>query len=162
MALLLTLASGIALWHLRPVHRPLAATAIWRELQEAAKRHALDPHFVWAICHAESSLDPLADSGKARGLMQLTEPAWRQVRRDSYLRAWVWPENLEAGCAYLSWVRDQLPPEHRSHAHMAAGYRFGVGALKQAEYDVERLPSPTNLFYQQLFAGNSRPVAPPE
>lgn len=160
LALALALASVIYIWHLQPRQQP-TPERIWRAVQAEASRHDLDPHLVWAICWAESSLRPDASSGKARGLMQLTQPAWQQVRRDHYLRAWDWQENLKAGCAYLAWLRAELPLEHGSARHLAAAYRHGPGALARVNYDLSRLPAPKNLIYREIFAGNARPGPPP-
>ncbi|HKK17962.1 MAG TPA: transglycosylase SLT domain-containing protein, partial [Opitutales bacterium] len=52
---------------------------VWSYVQEASAQQGLDPEFVYALAWAESSLDARARSPVARGMMQLTKSAWREV-----------------------------------------------------------------------------------
>lgn len=136
---------------------------IWAYVQKESAAHNLDPHFVYAIIFAESSFDPHADVGYARGLMQVSKDAWNTVRKDSWNNAFQWKDNIQAGTAYLAWQRDQLVRNgHFSYPLLAASYRFGLGTVQRADYDISKVTAPRNNTYKALFDGNTNPVAPPQ
>lgn len=135
---------------------------IWRYVERESARHGLNPDFVYAIIFAESSFNPDADSGYARGLMQMSEGAWQTVERSSWDDAYDWKRNIRAGTAYLAWIKGELEKDgHFSYPVLAASYRFGLNKVKAAYYNTARLPSTRNLTYQQLFAGKLNPVPRP-
>jgi len=139
--------------------RPAAAD-VWERAQSLGARHNLDPLLIFAIACAESSLDPAADSGVARGIMQMTEDAWGDVSPLSYRKAWDWRENMDAATAYLAWLRDNLVKNgHYTPANLVAAYHFGPGRLDKAGFDVGRLPSVKNLIYREILAGRA-PILP--
>ena len=76
--------------------------------QEDAPIHGLNPKFVYAICHAESSLNANAESSVARGMMQLTEAAWSDVTKLHYRQAFEWKTNIEVGLLYLKRLKGML------------------------------------------------------
>ncbi len=141
---------------------PPAREDIRSVVQRESLKQNLHADFVFSICEAESSLRPDADSGKARGLMQLTEIAWKQVRTDSWRNAWDWEENIEAGTAYLAWCRNYLLSKNRNltYGHLAAAYRYGPNALIRAQFDISRLPTFKNKIYQTLIR-DRRPLNHP-
>lgn len=141
-----------------------AATAqnVWAYIQVEASKAGLDPHFVYAIAMAESSLEPHASSGYARGMMQLSKGAWQTVSDESWRQAWNWEKNIDAGIAYLVHCRAMLRANNRdTYALLAACYRYGPNRVRRANFSLNRLDKPTNRIYKQLFAGNTRPVAAP-
>ena len=74
---------------------PHSRGKVWKHVQKYATRAGLDPHFrVCNLCNAESSLDANAQTHVARGMMQLTEPAWQDATRKSYSRAFDWETNV--------------------------------------------------------------------
>lgn len=112
---------------------------------------------------AESSLDPHASSGHARGIMQMSEKAWQTVSDESWRQAWNWEKNIRAGIAYLVHCRELLPADKRSnYALLAACYRYGPNHVRRENYNLKRLGTPTNLIYKQLLSGNIHPVDPPQ
>ncbi len=139
------------------VERPPTRVEIQSLLREEASAVGLNPDFVVAICFAESSFNPAADSGYARGLMQVSHIAWRQVRRDSWDYAYDWRENIRAGVDYLVWCRAYLNDRGQfSYANLAAAYRFGPVALQRAGFEVGRLRTCPNVTYRLLLAGQTK------
>lgn len=151
---LLILASAI-IW-LKPPVRPqlIPAEDVWRVVQREAARHHLDPHFVFAIVFVESSLNAHADSGVARGIMQIKPDTWAQMTDRSYQQVWNWQLNIRVGTDYLGWLAESLRANDRfSYALLAASFHHGPGAVRRAGYDLARLPPTRNRVYQQIYAG---------
>jgi len=145
-----------------PVLGPESRGAIWEEIRRASRHAGLDPGFVYAICRAESGLNPKASNqGKANGLMQLQRSAWDEVSKRPYSEVFDPAANIEVGVAYLAHLKAFLEKnEAFSYPNLAASYRYGPYALKRVDFDLDRLPRPANHVYQQLFAG-AAPPAPP-
>lgn len=135
---------------------------IWEYLEENAPLHGLDPRFVYAIAMAESSLKPTADSGYAKGMMQLSEIAWEEVSDTSYRFAYDWHVNLDVGMDYLVFLKQFLKENNSfSYPLLAACYRYGPYKVRDESFNISRLPAPHNKIYQELFAGNIAPVKTP-
>ena len=140
----------------------IPAKKVWPKVKKEAGKHGLDPAFVYAVCHAESSLDANAETSVARGMMQLTEPAWRDATRKSYSKAFDWETNVETGILYLAKIKGMLIGQGVfSYARLAAGYRYGFKRLKGVRFYVGKLPLPENVIYRKLFGGNVAPVKAP-
>ena len=135
---------------------------VWEVVQQLAPQAQLDPAFVYALAWAESSLNARARSSVARGIMQLTRPAWTEVTDESYYLAWDWQTNLRIGIEYLAFCRDFLK-RHNSFNYqlLAASYRYGPYYVRRKAFDLQQIKPPKNRIYQQIFAGNVRPVPPP-
>lgn len=135
---------------------------VWLFVQEQAPQKNLDPGFVYALAWAESSLDARARSSVARGIMQLTKPAWSQVSDESYRHAWDWHTNIRVAIDYLAYCRDYLK-QHDSFNYplLAASYRYGPFYVKGKDFNIDQVKAPKNEIYQRIFGGNIRPVAPP-
>ena len=139
-----------------------AKEKVWEKIESEAPAHGLDRAFVYAICHAESSLNANAESSVARGMMQLTEAAWTDVTELNYRLAYDWKTNVEVGMLYLERLKVTLDRQKLfSYPRLAASYRFGYGALRKEKFLVSRLKTPINRIYRKLFAGQINPVAPP-
>ena len=135
---------------------------VWAKVKKESAKHGLDAHFVYAICHAESSLDAHAETKVARGMMQLTEPAWQDVTERNYRLAFDWEINVETGIRYLAKLKGMLErANHFSYPRLAASYRWGFSRLRKNGFLVSKLPTPRNKIYQKIFAGKIRPVKPP-
>ena len=135
---------------------------VWEFVQHVAAHEGLDPGFVYAIIHAESSLNPRAKSNVARGMMQLTRGAWETVSDEPYRRAWNWRTNIEVGIAYLAYCRNRLQrADQFSYAMLAAAYRYGPNHVRNRGYDFSQINQPRNRIYIELFSGNTRPIPPP-
>ncbi|MDQ8195991.1 lytic transglycosylase domain-containing protein [Coraliomargarita sp. SDUM461004] len=141
---------------------PISAEAVWQYIEEIAPQSDLDPEFVYALAWAESSLNARARSSVARGLMQLTKPAWREVSDESYRQAWDWRTNVRVGIDYLAFCRDYLK-KHDSFTYplLAAAYRYGPYYVGSKDFQLSQLKKPKNEIYRRIFAGNIRPVRPP-
>jgi soluble lytic murein transglycosylase-like protein len=141
----------------------VSEAAVWQFIQEQAGQRNLDAEFIYAIAWAESSLNARARSSVARGLMQLTKPAWQEVTDESYRHAWDWRTNLRVGIDYLAFCRDFLK-QHGSFNYplLAAAYRYGPYYVKGRNFDLNQIKRPKNEIYQRIFGGNIRPVAPPD
>ena len=136
---------------------------VWEKIKREAPQLGLDPSFVYAICHAESSLNANAQSSIARGMMQLTEAAWSDVTNLHYRTAYQWETNVEVGMLYLKRLKGMLESvDMFNYPRLAASYRYGYNALRQEQYMVSRMKTPINRIYRKLFAGQLSPVEPPE
>lgn len=143
-------------------HRYIPAKKVWTKVKKESAKHGLDAHFVYAICHAESSLDANAETKVARGMMQMTEAAWQDVTKRHYRLAFNWEINVESGVSYLGKLKGMLErANHFSYPRLAASYRWGFARLRKNGFLVSKLPTPRNKIYQKIFAGNVRPVKPP-
>ncbi|MEO0510269.1 MAG: transglycosylase SLT domain-containing protein [Verrucomicrobiota bacterium] len=136
---------------------------VWNYINEVAPEQGIDPEFVYALAWAESSLDAKARSSVARGMMQLTKSAWREVSDESYRHAWNWKTNIRVGVDYLAFCRDFLE-SHDSFSYplLAASYRYGPYYVKGKGFTIAELRQPENEIYKRIFGGNIRPVAPPQ
>lgn len=154
----------LAFYLLLPTPRQkLPDNLVWKEMEQIARQHALSPDFLYALAQAESSLDAYADSGYARGLMQMSRIAWEEASPLPYHRAWDWRINLRVAVSYILWIRERLEAENQfDYPRLAAAYRYGFYALAGAGFDITRLPPPHNKIYQQLFAGEGIPVPRPK
>ncbi|MCD8483322.1 MAG: transglycosylase SLT domain-containing protein [Verrucomicrobia bacterium] len=151
---LLVLALAV-IW-LKPPVRPdfIPPDAVWDFVQKEAGRQGLDPYFVYAIVFAESSLNANADSGVARGIMQIKRGAWGQMTDRPYLQAWQWQINIRVGVSYLAWLAGRLHQQDKfSYPLLAASYHHGFGAVRAANFQINRLPATNNKVYQQIYAG---------
>ena len=81
---------------------------VWQKISREAPKHGLEPSFVYAICHAESSLNANAESSVAKGMMQLTEAAWSDVTKLHYRQAFEWETNVEIGMLYLQRLKGNV------------------------------------------------------
>ena len=135
---------------------------VWKKINLEVRGKGLNPNFVYAICHAESSLNANAESSVARGMMQLTEAAWQDVTKLHYRQAFDWETNVEVGILYLEKLKSMLESvDLFSYPRLAASYRYGYGALRKEKFMVSRLKTPINRIYRKLFAGELSPVKPP-
>ena len=133
---------------------------VWEKVNAKAPASGLNPTFVYAICHAESSLNANAESSVARGMMQLTEAAWQDVTKLHYRQAFEWETNMEVGILYLERLKGMLESvDLFSYPRLAASYRYGFGALRKEKFIVSRMKTTTNRIYRKLFAGELAPVS---
>lgn len=108
----------------------------------------LDRNFVKSIIEIESGRNRYAISEQnAKGLMQLTGLAWREIEPDyRFEEYWSDPErNIEAGIKYLSGLNiycrgkypnwTELPIEEKKKI-IAAAYNFGAAGLEREEWDI--------------------------
>ena len=135
---------------------------VWEKIKKEAPVLGLEPSFVYAVCHAESSLNANAESSVARGMMQLTEAAWSDVTKLHYRQAFEWETNVEVGMLYLHRLKGMLGSQGLfSYPRLAASYRYGYGALRKEKFMVSHLKTPVNRIYRKLFAGELAPVKTP-
>lgn len=135
---------------------------VWKQVRHESSKHGLDPHFVYAIAWAESSLRPHAATHKARGIMQVSEIAWKTVTEENYAKAWHWKDNIRIGTLYLAYCKRFLNKHGQfSYPLLAASYRYGPNAVKNQGFKVQNMPKPTNKIYKELFAGKRAPVKTP-
>ena len=136
---------------------------VWAKIKKEAPELGLEPSFVYAICHAESSLNANAETSIAKGMMQLTEGAWSDVTNLHYRTAFQWETNVEVGMLYLKRLKGMLESvDMFNYPRLAASYRYGYGALRQEQFMVSRMKTPINRIYRKLFAGQLSPVSIPE
>jgi hypothetical protein len=130
--------------------------AVWAKAEELGRRSDIDPILIYSIACAESSLDERADSGQARGIMQISRVAWKEVTPRSYDDAWQWQTNMEVAAKYLHRLRVDLENSgHYSWQILAASYHYGPRRVEAAGYRVWRLPREHNRIYRALFAGRT-------
>ncbi len=140
----------------------ISSEKVWPKVKKEASKYGLDPAFVYAICHAESSLNANAETSVARGMMQLTEGAWKDVTDKSYRLAFNWETNVEVGTGYLGKLKEMLGNANVfNYPRLAASYRYGYGALRKQGFLVSKMKTPKNRIYRKIFAGEIRPVKTP-
>jgi soluble lytic murein transglycosylase-like protein len=162
--LLSVLVASLALWLATDVTvtRTVAPAEIWAYVNEQSAKAKLSPDFVYAIVWAESSLDPSARSSVARGMMQLTRSAWREVTNESYRQAWDWRTNIRVGVGYLSFCRDFLQKRDAfNYSLLAASYLYGPYYVQNKNFDMAAIKRPRNKIYQRLVQGDVTPVERP-
>ena len=100
------------------VNRPVPSTPdeIWDVVSREGKKHNINPSFIFAIAFAESSFNAHANSRYARGMMQISKTAWREVSDLSYRKAWDWRHNIKVGTNYLAHNR-KLLQKHRHFSY---------------------------------------------
>lgn len=147
---------------LQTMQRQLPKETVWQHIETIALRAGLEPEFVYAIAWAESSLNPKARSSVARGMMQITKSAWREVTEESYRHAWDWRTNVRVAVDYMDFCRDFLHQHDAfSYPLLAMAYRYGPYYVKSKEFDLKAIERPKNKIYQMILDGNIRPVVPP-
>lgn len=130
------------------------STAVWKKAEELGRKNDIDPLLIYSIACAESSLDDRADSGQARGIMQISKVAWEEVSKLSYDEAWKWETNMEVAAKYLHVLRRQLENSGQySWRILAASYHYGPRRVEDARFRFSRMPRERNKIYKALFAG---------
>jgi soluble lytic murein transglycosylase-like protein len=149
--------------NLSPPVEQVSAEEVWTFIAEQAPQAELDPEFVYALAWAESSLNAKARSSHARGIMQISRLAWKEVSDESYRLAWDWRTNIRVSIDYLAFCREFLKAHDSfSYPLLAASYRYGPYRVKDRSFDILQLKRPKNEIYKSIFNGNIRPVKPPE
>jgi membrane-bound lytic murein transglycosylase MltF len=117
-----------------------------------------------AVAMVESSNNPQAvgDSGKARGLYQMHEPAWKQVsieRAKAGLKVWSWAyahDPYVSGIyaeAYLKWLSNGLEKRlgrKPAEWEVYAAYNRGLQGFANLGYDFSCLPNHTKRACQKI------------
>ena len=109
-----------------------------------SKREKIPPELTKAIIMTESSGDPFADSGYARGLMQISEIALKDLELPYSYNDMLDPsKNIEAGVKYLKrlysfWVwqlaRWHIPEQLLDalvYNSVIRSYNWGIGNVKE-------------------------------
>lgn len=144
--------------------RQIPPEEVWQFIVRETRAHHIDPGFVFAIAMAESSLNAhaVSSNGSARGIMQMSEAAWNDVTRRSWRHAYNWKTNVRMAIRYMVLQRERLIDDGKfNYMRLAGAYRWGYATLRQANFDVNRLPRSTNRIYLEIFSGNIRPVPEP-
>lgn len=103
---------------------PREMAGVSEMVEEAAKRHDVDPLLVHSMIQVESNYNPYALSPKgAQGLMQLM-PA--TARRFGVRNSFDVKENIEGGVRYLKYLESLFPNEQEL---IIAAYNAGEGAV---------------------------------
>ena len=122
----------------------------------------LDRDFFRGIVFIESSDNPRAlSSAEARGLMQLTSDAWKQVEPEqSYVKNVYTPErNIQAGIDYFIWLNNYCSSQHEHWAFLpdderrnilSASYNGGVGRLVGLDWDISQMPQSTQDYVLKI------------
>jgi soluble lytic murein transglycosylase-like protein len=145
------------------VKPPASATdPIDRIVQEAAKRHKVDPALVKAVISTESGWNPQAISRKgAEGLMQLIPDTAERFGVGNALDP---AQNVEGGTTYLKWLLDRyngdLPKTlaaYNAGEHAVDLYR-GVPRYPETQQYVQKV---TRAYFQPGSGRNSTLWEPP-
>lgn len=106
-----------------------------QQVEDAARRHGLDPALVCAVIKCESSWDASAESGAgAVGLMQVMPSTAESLVSLGRVDGELYEAsnltdpatNLEFGCAYLEFLEENLS----STEEIVAAYNAGLGAVQ--------------------------------
>jgi hypothetical protein len=137
---------------------------VWAALQPMAAARGLDPFFVYAVVGAESNFDPRARHGEARGLFQIKPEAWRLATATAYEPAvWDWRTNLSVGMDRLASAKATLEAKGLfSYRRLWALDRYGLDYLAARDFEMERIPRPSNPLGRALWEGEAHPLDPPK
>jgi soluble lytic murein transglycosylase-like protein len=140
-----------------------ARREIWAAIQPLAEAQGIDPGFVYALVRIESNFDPHARRGEARGLLQIKPRAWRDVSSLPYETAsWEWRRNLEVGIAGLAKLKGELSEKGMfSYPLLWASYHYGYEFVASHDFDITRVPRPSDPISYKLWSGSVHPVPPP-
>jgi soluble lytic murein transglycosylase-like protein len=140
-----------------------ARREIWAAIQPLAEAQRIDPGFVYALVRIESNFDPHARRGEARGLLQIKPRAWRDVSSLPYETAsWEWSKNLEVGIAGLAKLKGELSEKGKfSYPLLWASYHYGYEFVASHDFDITRVPRPSDPLSSKLWSGSIHPVPPP-
>jgi soluble lytic murein transglycosylase-like protein len=142
--------------HARVPLKPEAATVTspwipatvkhWQDpIDEMAKKYQVDPNLVAIVMAMESGGYTKANSGEAKGLMQITPTTAKEIAAKHLKKPAksynLWDPNtsIEFGAAYLAYLRDtfgaarQGPSWNSTVELIAAGYNGGPGAALSLE-----------------------------
>ncbi len=133
----------------RLVRRVVAPVASYRQVakvddlvEEAARKHDVDPLLVHSVIQVESNYNPFAVSPKgAQGLMQLIPET---AKRFGVANSFSPRENIEGGVRYLRYLKDLF----RDDRLALAAYNAGEAAV--ARYDNTVPPYPETQSYVKL------------
>lgn len=146
--------NGPAAWRTNPEPLALGAPHLQRMVQQASRKHGLDPRLVGALVHVESAYQTQARSPKgALGLMQImpaTGARYGVASRQDLLDP---ATNIDVGARYLRDLNEMF--DGRVDLVLAA-YNAGEGAVKR--YGNRIPPYPETQDYvrkiMKLYAGN--------
>ena len=160
---IVVLASGYLLIRSNFIGTRAIQGSVWEAIQARAAHEGLDAGFVYSLVAAESSFDPHAAHGRARGLMQLTPEAWESVSKIPYPGAvWDWRTSLDVGISRLADLRRKLVAKGVfSYPLLLEAYQRGPDFVASRKFDLHRMPRPENPIARRLFAGELHPVPPP-
>jgi len=129
---------------------------VWKCAEHLGLQYNIDPLLIFSIACAESTLDAHADSGHARGIMQMSPDAWAEVTDRDFDEAWDWRENMEEAVCYLQLLKSRLlADDSYSWPVLVASYHYGLGKIEQSDYNLAKLLQPKNRIYSQLFNGET-------
>lgn len=99
-------------------------------IDKYAEEYGHDRYLIMGMIFAESKFDPNAHSGKAKGLMQLTDRTAEEVAEKLGLEfsedlAYEPEANIRMGCCYLAY----LLTIYQSEATAIAAYNAGLGTV---------------------------------
>lgn len=132
--------SGYAERHLAVAWLPDTVKRWQPKIEQYAGKYDIDPNLIAIIMTVESGGDPRADSGAAKGLMQITDPTASDIahrilkeKRDTYdLHD---PDtSIEFGAAYLRYLANEVgdasqgPSWDETVTLISAGYNGGLKA----------------------------------
>lgn len=134
-----------------------------KQIDTQAQRYNVDPNFIGIIMTLESGGYPKADSGQAKGLMQITPATAKDIAakflREPLSKFDIWdPEtNIEFGAAYINYLRNEFnmgttPAEVAYTAELvAAGYNGGPGAANNVYLGKGLLDTQTVVYSRDAF-----------
>jgi soluble lytic murein transglycosylase-like protein len=150
-----------------PADQPDTQTArreIWAAVQPAAAARGLDPGFVYALVKLESNFDAHAKRGEARGLLQIKPRAWRAASGLPYeTGVWNWRTNLQVGIGSLASIKHTLEAKGLfTYPRLWASYHYGLDYVAARDFNMSRIPRPSDPISLRLWSGEIHPVAPPK
>lgn len=135
MALMVGLTFGLTALPASLVRRYLLPVDHKDAILDSSQRHGVDPLLVCAIIKCESGWDETAVSDVgAIGLMQLMPSTSEEMAAYGFVDSWSYDPgnltdpatNIEYGCAYLSWLQNQLTLTDE----VIAAYNAGPGSVE--------------------------------
>ena len=141
-----------------------ARREVWAAIQPLAVLRHVDPLFVYAIVEAESNFDVHAQKGEARGLMQIKPRIWRTITHLPYeSMVWNWRTNLALGIEELALIKKALTERGVfSYRMLWASYHYGLDYPAAHDFDMSRIPRPSDPISYKLWSGVVHPIDPPK
>lgn len=123
--------------------KPPTDSDIFDALESAAMESGLDWQLVYSLAWGESTFNPVADSGVAKGLLQISEDTWNEwAPQVGASNIWDAADNARVGAAYLKFLIDYYDGNVRKAIW---GYNAGPGNV-----DKGNVPDITKVFADRI------------
>lgn len=78
---------------------------VFAYIEPLAINYNFNPDAIFALALAESQLNPNFEKGDRRGIMLISEAAWKKTSSDPWNQAFDWKLNIDVTLQYLDYLR---------------------------------------------------------